>query len=135
MSDASFRSHFKKGLLPSLAETSYMFATPCMSKKEIKSLALKISEVKKLTLINNISTDSAFLTTQKYPCQKDANHGEAKREATKNQTRSGLPRTRDGRPKCVNWGNPGHFAATCRSKGHTLSQSRPFVKPAPHSIV
>ena len=67
------RSHFEKGLLPSLAETLYMFATPRMTKNEIKTLALKISEVKKLTLVNKMSRDNAFMTTQQYPCQKCAN--------------------------------------------------------------
>ena len=122
MSDESFRSHFEKGLLPSLAETFYMFATPSMSKNEIKNFVLKISEVKKLTLINNISADSASLTTQQYPCKKWANHG----ETTKNQTRSGLPstRTKNGRPKCFNCGKPGHFAAGCRSKGQETTQEK-----------
>ncbi|KAJ3646281.1 hypothetical protein Zmor_023874 [Zophobas morio] len=70
MSDESFRSHFKKGLLPSLAETSYMFATPSMRKTEIKNLALKISEVKKLTLINNISTRQCIFNDSKVSVPK-----------------------------------------------------------------
>nr|XP_015836512.1 PREDICTED: uncharacterized protein LOC107398096 [Tribolium castaneum] len=62
MSDATFRMFFEEGLLPQLAETFLMFSDPEMSKRDIKNLVFKISEVKKKSLINNISADSAFVT-------------------------------------------------------------------------
>ncbi|KYB24698.1 hypothetical protein TcasGA2_TC031841 [Tribolium castaneum] len=122
MSDATFRMFFEEGLLPQLAETFLMFSDPEMSKRDIKNLVFKISEVKKKSLINNISADSAFVTMndRTHRQQTEANRSRTSHEENRKweNRRQQFPntRTKDGRPICFSCGKPGHYASVCRNQ-------------------
>ncbi|KAJ8910660.1 hypothetical protein NQ315_016038, partial [Exocentrus adspersus] len=51
----AFRERFEDGLLPALQESYLTLATPTMSKDQLKSLVLKVSEIKQRALMASLA--------------------------------------------------------------------------------
>ncbi|EFA12626.1 hypothetical protein TcasGA2_TC010259 [Tribolium castaneum] len=106
MSDESFIAQFEDGLLPSLAETFYMFSNPNMSGQDLKDLVFRISGIKIKTFFNNLASESAFFFASNQERGRSwVSNGARAKETTqqkKEQSRLLHTRTRDGRPKCFN---------------------------------
>lgn len=84
----TFRDHFENGLHPSYYETYYLMSTSDMSHEQLKSLVLKLSDVRERALVKEMTSQTSLLSIADEPRQY-------RNEGNRNQQHNNGPRYQD----------------------------------------